>query len=83
MQIASQMSVHVFPELTRGAYVLPRAVTGEAADGRNSSLKSLDDIVKSDVCRGFTELIAASDTPYDLEDFQGSEGSDYLLEISR
>lgn len=83
MQIASQMSVHVFPELTRGAYVLPRAVTGEAADGRNSSLKSLDDIVKSDVCRGFAELIAASDTPYGLEDFQGSEGSDYLLEISR
>lgn len=83
MQIASQMSVHVFPELTRGAYVLPRAVTGEAADGRNSSLKSLDDIVKSDVCRGFTELIAASDTPYGLEDFQGAEGSDYLLEISR
>ena len=83
MQIASQMSVHVFPELTRGAYVLPRAVTGEAADGRNSSLTSLDDIVKSDVCRGFTELIAASDTPYGLEDFQGSEGSDYLLEISR
>ena len=83
MQIASQMSVHVFPELTRGAYGLPRAVTGEAADGRNSSLKSLDDIVKSDVCRGFTELIAASDTPYGLEDFQGSEGSDYLLEISR